>query len=69
MIPSKKTYEIPLEILEENYWKEAGFCTACKEFFNGKVEPGSVVKCPACGNECFYDADFLIRVGLLIPID
>lgn len=69
MIPSKKTFEVPLDLLEEAYWSDSGFCTSCEEFFNGKVEPGDIKECPVCENECFFDVDFLIKKEILLGID
>ena len=64
-----QTFRIPLEVLESRYWQEAGFCTSCEEFSQEKVEQGLSGKCPLCGEDDYYDVDFLIKKGILVGID
>lgn len=64
-----KTHKVPLEMLEDQYWQEAGFCLSCGEFSPIKVEPGLSLECPFCKKETLYDVDFLMKKEILLSID
>jgi hypothetical protein len=63
------TFEIPFEVLEEKYWQGGGFCLCCEQFSLQKVEPALDGKCPLCGEDAYYDVDFLIKKEIFISID
>ena len=69
MKPSIHKFKISLEILEEKYWQENGFCLECEEFSSLHVEPFFAHECPLCGKEAYYDVDFLLKKEILFGVD
>ena len=64
-----KTFKVPFELLEEKYWKEAGFCLSCGEFSSEKVKPSFPHECPLCQEESFYPVDYLMKREVLVSVD